>query len=727
MDKQIHQAGRANESRHVACASQHSSKVQKGNSNGRAKRRSENASRNSHHKEGLSNFEQREVTRGVSTHICALCTEYLTSILCDARGLQPGYGSADLRRDVDTTSRRMAAEGIQFATVTLPSFFDSLLDYLETGKSASYPSFKKVRGQTYPVYLKGLVGPIYADPHSDTAVKNIELVYQFCVAFKKLEGTAVKSVLRKQLSDFIQDDIDLSYLDWSVEPVRDIARKARHLIGEVTKGLDPFDRDQSEMWKPRPGPGATNTPTKHADRFRPSVWYDKLMSTFELEDWFRPPFCPPHTQPRKDVWFPLYTGNHNGVEGCRRITRKKLVIDVASDHGPRSRFKFVPKTFTKWRGICIEENELQWYQQALRRGLYDHLEHHPLTRGYVNFTSQLVNRNLALRGSVDKIWATIDMSSASDRISRNLVAYLFGENKQLLRAIEACSSDEVELPKDAGKFFVNIMPLKKIAPMGSAICFPIMSLVHYALIKAILAFSSLPHALTRDVYVYGDDIIVRRECIQAIYDYLPMFGMKINTDKSFSHSYFRESCGLHAYKGRDITPVRFKRILHTSASPADLATALRLEEAFYYKGFKATARCLRNQIRTCLQQFRVQEVPYVDTCSPIVGFYRREGEATLSDFKIIAERYWRGGTYECNPPSKRKRSKLPTQSWIYKRVAVLVDKFDEESSFQSEEERYLRYLLQGGSWASKKYVEGFSRHCKIVRMDVPESALGYRS
>jgi hypothetical protein len=148
-------------------------------------------------------------------------------------------------------------------------------------------------------------------------------------------------------------------------------------------------------------------------------------------------------------------------------------------------------------------------------------------------------------------------------------------------AIEACSTVTVVLPKVKGFKFIEEMPIKKIAPMGSAICFPIMALVHFALIKAILNRSSIARVNTRDVYVYGDDIIVNRQCVQAIYDYLPLFGMKINTDKSFSRSYFRESCGLHAYKGAEVTPIRFKCTINSESSPQHLATALRLEEALY--------------------------------------------------------------------------------------------------------------------------------------------------
>lgn len=666
----------------------------------------------------LSKADEDCQTLTLRNIVCDFCL----AMLADLRDLQPGYGYVDYIRDCKTVTRRIAAEGIQFATICLPVFLDGLLGYLETGKS-DFPGFRKPKATPYPHFLRGLVAPIYAGSTSSLAVKNIKLVYQFCAAFEKLQGTANEKVLGKQLADFVQTDIDLSNVDFSHESARDIARDARNIIGEVTKGLNPFDPEQAQDFRPRPGPGACNTPLKHAHRFRPWVWYSELMSVFNPDEWFKPPFAPP-----------LFVKNRfmerKWWEDCPRSTRigrrsQKAVNYFTADQQLTSRFKFVPKTFTKMRGICIEENEVQWHQQGIRRAMYKRIEHHPLTRGYVNFTSQQVNRELALKGSINGEWATIDMSSASDRISRKLVSYLFGENKELLLAIEACSTETVKIPKVKGFKFIEFMPVKKIAPMGSAICFPIMALVHFALIKAILNRSSIARSNTRDVYVYGDDIIVRRSCTQAIYDYLPLFGMKINTDKSFSRGYFRESCGLHAYKGVEVTPVRFKTVLTPTSSPQDLATALRLEESFYYKGYHKVAGMLRQSVLEVSRKYGINTVPYVNTKSPMFGFFRANGDAFLMDFVKTHNGSWRRSKF-------RKRLRYAAEwstdlcTWIYHKVAMIVDKFDEKSSFLDEEDRYLRYLVQDGQWASNEYDEGYSRNTMFRKKDVIESALGYR-
>jgi hypothetical protein len=341
------------------------------------------------------------------------------------------------------------------------------------------------------------------------------------------------------------------------------------------------------------------------------------------------------------------------------------------------------------------------------------------------------------------------MSSASDRISRALVAYLFGTNKALLAALMAVSTEEVEIPKVQGFKFIDVLPVKKFAPMGSAICFPIMALVHWSLIKAILNRSSLSQTLTREVYVYGDDIIVRAECAQAIYDYLPLFGMRINVDKSYSHSYFRESCGLHAYKGVEITPVRVKSLLSNSSSPQELATALRLEEALHYKGYVQAAGVMRELVQKVARKYGIYKVPFVHTESSLFGFFRDDEDANLDAFTKVHKRRWvpaisnnsRHEMVSSMFNSTRSNTGLRahniarvlneadrglSMTWLYPKVAMIVDSFDEKSSFPCEEDRYLRYLTMNGKWASEKYDERYSRNTVFRKKMLQESALGYR-
>jgi hypothetical protein len=440
--------------------------------------------------------------------------------------------------------------------------------------------------------------------------ESIRCLYQLCHAFKKLRGPYKPSTLQKQLWSFVEDDIELRYLDFFSEPCYPILLKARKLVGLIFKGMDPeFD---VEKFVPRPGPGATNTPRRKNVRYRPHVLYDQLNDIFPYEDWF-------------------YSHPWDVVTGSLRFKALKR------ESAPSSRFKFVPKTYGKPRGICIEELETQFLQQAVKNAMYDRIQNHPITKGFVNFDDQSINGCLAKDASGSGRYATLDMSSASDRVSRTLVRYLFHDCPEMREALMALSTRTINLVKGLIDFPTE-MPCEKFAPMGSAVCFPVMALVHFVLIKAILSLADLPRDLTREVYVYGDDIIVRTECVQAIYDYLPLFGMKFNAEKSYRSSWFRESCGVHAYKGVVITPAYFKYVPEMN-SPRDVVLSLfSIESQLFQNGFECTARFLRSAMYK-VKSLRGYDIPFVTPKSPLLGWIREDEDAPSCRHIGLRRRY----------------------------------------------------------------------------------------
>jgi len=631
--------------------------------------------------------------------------DYLLAILTDSYNNNPLFGKADYVLDSKTIKIRFHHEGLNFATQTLPRFFDCVLHYLETGVS-DYPGFRKASSAKYPAFLRGLVAPIYDEPNSASTVICMSQLYQLCVAFKKLEGPYKQGVLAKQLSDFVETDIELRYVEFDAEPNRAILRHARRTIGKVLKGLNPFDPNQADLFLPRPGPGATNTPTKAHTRFRPHVKYTTLNTWFPYREWFYPPLrwdCS-NLGSEKDLWA-SFLRFYTRTKYDERPTQKPL----KEVYEPASRLKFVPKTFSKARAICIEQLETQYLQQAVKNGLYHRIEHHPETKGKVNFTDQNVNGRLALYGSSTGTLATIDMSSASDRISRRLVSYLFADNPDMLDAILALSTNTIELPDELN--FIVEFPSAKYAPMGSALCFPIMALVHYALIKAIIVLSTRPHDEASCVYVYGDDIIVPSGCTQAIYDWLPRFGMKLNEEKSFYRSRFRESCGLHAYNGHVITPLRFKSVIKLKPRYNELISALRLESKFYYKNYRETARLIRTSIHK-VKGYRAEQFPYVSPNSQILGWIREDEDAPHSRVSLYTRRRLARGTDPRGTP-------WDYHSLLY-RVRCLVPHTENLPSL-GEDEGYLRKLVTRVK-EKPRHVDGSCDEFRIRHKWLPESA-----
>jgi len=189
----------------------------------------------------------------------------------------------------------------------------------------------------------------------------------------------------------------------------------------------------------------------------------------------------------------------------------------------------------------MEPHERMFIQQGLMSKIYDHIECDSMAKGYINFTRQSINQNLAYLGSLDQRYATLDLKDASDLVSWELISRIV--RPEWLAALSATRSDKASLPNG------QTVELKKFAPMGSALCFPI---------EAILFFC-IARLVTDKVWVYGDDIIVGNAYALPVIEKLHHYGLKVNLDKSLFTGFFRESCGSDYYKGDFITPVRYRK------------------------------------------------------------------------------------------------------------------------------------------------------------------------
>lgn len=523
-------------------------------------------------------------------------SKILNSLITDVYNHLPNTKRtrADQTRDRAYVNTALKTRGLSFATKCLPKLADNLLQYLETGIS-SYPGFKKLAGTEHPRFLGQIFTMIYNPSFCvSNRVWAIKCIYQFGYIFKKLQGPYDPKVLVKKYDEFCDVDASLATISCDY----DVINWAINDINTLFKDVDMNNVDLHC----HPGPGATNTPRKKYERYEPFVLYKQIDDVL----WY------------EDIFLPSYSSWTRQAQNLR--------ANIALN--PTSRFKFVPKTFSKPRGICIEENEMQFAQQGLKEFLYAHIERHWLTKGHVNFSDQNCNRNKALQGSLTRLSATIDMSEASDRISRELVSKLFENQADIRDILVALSTRIITAPSDIKKHVKNpSLNALKYAPMGSGLCFPIMSLVHFTLVRGIIASSKLPDkmALLKEVYVYGDDIILPSIAVEAVFSELPKFGMKLNTEKSFYKGEFRESCGLHAYKGVEVTPIFIKKINLKARKTETLLSALAAEYGLRHNGFTSTADNIVLMVNDA-----EGELPYVTPSSPVLGF-RRDGDVHVSD------------------------------------------------------------------------------------------------
>lgn len=520
--------------------------------------------------------------------------ELFQALFDDFQNLNPSYRSVDSARDLATLMRRFDHEGLGLLTHALPDLMSDIFRHLEGGKPL-YAGWKTRDG--IPVFLGRLIRSVYdQDEHS---IVSLAQIYQTCVLFKKLRGPYRDEVLADEQAKFLELDEEIGRIDFTAEPLQPILENARMLIETVCKD---FSID-SEWFRPRPGPGATNTPVDKLMRWRPHQIFTSLDDEFPYLEWF-------------------YHHSWDPVKDAKRYLGLKIAEEATS------RYKQIQKYLGKPRGICIEENEMQFFQQALKNWFYECIELHPATRGRVNFTSQEINQLLALSSSIDCEYATLDMKGASDRVARELVHRCFW-NTKLFYLLDALSTRIMEMP-NGDRVFTH-----KFAPMGSGICFPVMALIHWALIRSIIKLSSIADSekLSKEVFVYGDDIIINTKAVEAVYSYLPLFGMKFNTDKSFHKGFFRESCGIHAFMGVDITPVYVNRVTKKSQDNKDSNVLLSLiakEYQFHNNGYHSVSRCIQKQVHK-----HFWPLPTVGEASTILG-WKRDGLTKASEVRKYA-------------------------------------------------------------------------------------------
>lgn len=198
----------------------------------------------------------------------------------------------------------------------------------------------------------------------------------------------------------------------------------------------------------------------------------------------------------------------------------------------------VPKSAKTDRIIAIEPDLNLFVQKGFGATIRRRLK-----KVGVNLNDQTQNQYLAKVGSIDGSLATLDLSMASDTVSRAVVEHLLPPD--WLEALEQCRSPEGRLPSG------EIIRYQKFSSMGNGFTFELESLIFWALISSV---ADLTGETDRRISVYGDDLIVPTGIVEPVIGLLLLCGFKTNSRKSFWTGPFRESCGKHYFRGHDVTP-----------------------------------------------------------------------------------------------------------------------------------------------------------------------------
>jgi len=522
----------------------------------------------------------------------------------------------DPSRDRETIKRRVENEGLSFLTITLPSFCKGFEEALSVGRldPSMLPSFRFHRG--LPVFLRGFLSKIFHTDHTLRDNPDLDCILsirQICLLFKKVKLPCTEVRERKAEEGFVACEYELGELKFDEAALSDYERVASIILGDIVRETDFGDPYDSLV--PRHGPGTTQEKILGNAKYRHLRWHSRLEEIF------------PFTE------FAVASQRNIGELGCP-LNRVEFV--EPGDEEP-VRVVFVPKTLKSPRVIAIEPVCMQYMQQSILQWLVPLVERSRFTGGRVNFTDQSINQRLARQASIDGSFATLDLSEASDRVHLELVTRLLSSVPRLRDMVMACRSTRATLP--SGK----TLTLHKFASMGSALCFPMEALAFFTAIvsRRIRRAQRVIDAATvreysRDVYVYGDDIIVPVDEAPVVCDDLSLFGLKVNRNKSFWTGKFRESCGMDAYAGVDVTPVYCRTLRPANKrSQSEVLSWVSMANQFYKKGFWHVARHIRNNLDTLVKG----GFPHVSEDSQGVGWVSYSNARTIQRWHSELQRF----------------------------------------------------------------------------------------
>ena len=437
--------------------------------------------------------------------------------------------------DRKTLVHRCVEEGESFLTITLPSFEKDFIQSLSQGYigSDSFLSFKK-DSRGFPRFLSGFLCQLFDEnltlrsgsEHSQALI--VSAVRQITLLFSKIDRDCSEERVSSALAQYVATDREIPDIDQN--HLEEFSRAALKLFGNYFSDVE--NLLYSGEFIPRHSSGALATRESYNSRYGSRVWTERIENYFPSWDFLS-------TNWRDSFENPVSVIPPSVETPCRVTT--------------------VPKTMKTPRIIAMEPVWNQYIQQGIFHAMTETLNNSPRHRSLYRvmcWEDQSFNQNLARIGSLDGSLATIDLSEASDRVSLSLVRALFKFHPYLLGSILACRSQFSELPSG------ELVVLKKFASMGSSLCFPVETFVFTTLlfmgISRECPRESARTFLSRDVRVYGDDIIAPVEMAPQVINMLETYGLKVNTRKTFQTGWFRESCGGDFYHGVPVKPVRVK-------------------------------------------------------------------------------------------------------------------------------------------------------------------------
>lgn len=294
-----------------------------------------------------------------------------------------------------------------------------------------------------------------------------------------------------------------------------------------------------------------------------------------------------------------YFANHTSYAHAESLRRTEFgEYDLVAG----SRFHFVPKQNDISRLICVEPSLNGFFQlgfgNVLRKRLWSYYK--------IDLSTQPdINRELARRGSLDGSFSTIDLSSASDSMSLQMLEFLLPPD--FLRWMKLLRSPLGLLNKSDVRDGETLVEFHMVSSMGNGYTFPLQTLVFSSIVAACMSLRDLAPrgAIASPLFsVFGDDIVCPELVTRDVLRCLSALGFEVNAAKTFVEGSFRESCGYDYLNGRNTRGVYLKR-LHTNQ---DRYVAINLLNRWSAK----TGIPLRRTVGRLVSCVRYQPVPFAE-------------------------------------------------------------------------------------------------------------------
>jgi hypothetical protein len=481
------------------------------------------------------------------------------------------------QRDIQYITSRVEGEGFSFLSITLPTYAKALEESLAKGSLCynSFSAFRTDRGG-FPLFLRGFLQRIF-DPVDGVLIpspdkESIRYIRQICYFWQKTNIPCKDFRVKAAFDAYMENERSVTEYEARKEPETSVSfsRMSSLLFGGLFSRIESDLLDPFSTLAPHHSGGSTSDSLKGNKKYSNRTWTKRLDSVYSVVDALYP--------------HPRY---FNADECTLLEPEAEIPVKVIT----------VPKTLKTPRIIAMEPAHMQYMQQALLAKIvrFGHVNDEPFN-WFCHSNDQTPNRIMARKGSIDESLSTLDLSSASDRVSYSHVRDLLARHPLLMEFVDACRSQKADVPG------YGIIPLSKFASMGSALTFPLEAMV-FTTIVFLAIESALGHQLTLSdiksfkgsVSVYGDDIIIPTDYAPVVIEWLNSNNMLVNHSKSFWTGKFRESCGSDWFDGFDVSVIRCKTIFDNNHVPAeDLESLIKLQNLLFDRFYLKSASYLEN-------------------------------------------------------------------------------------------------------------------------------------